>query len=580
MASGQYKPKGPDDFDFLSMNDEDFELMNFLLVRLEFERTFKPANVRDGGADTLQRNQQKQTKYDRCWQSKHYPKAIAWAKCEKSLEQARDTWHPKHYTFIFPRDLTVTQEKTFARKFGDAEITIDYWNASELYARLIGSDGGERIARWFFHSSELERKEMFAAIAASAGGGPIHNVSEALDRLRNVGAYLADRDPFFHYPAAIHPHGGPAPGITPGTVMSLIESDGKVAMRTDVVPVAPEVMAKFAPIFTLSTTPDEVGKLAGEKLKALLADGGGGKIEQGLQMTFTQLPPGLEHLLDEPVSGTFVFGKREFVPRPIPPWRARLTAGSDPATDPSVEVLLMQIASPEGWDAALEGTASGLTARLLMAMRETGGQLTFNLHYERDDSSVRMQLAVIEFLHALDAGGQLLIADVGDTLREPVRIPVPPQKANRLAELEAFFRDVVTVEDWAEVRFELPSDITLQDAQTVANVSEDIRRGGFSGTLQELEVTATADGVKNLGPNQQLVVEQQWAARIFGQVVQLGYTLFALTDYELVSVEPVEGTPAEFVVRIETPVGSEVHATLSKTSRMQASAGKSAADPD
>lgn len=574
MTSARFKPKGPDDFDFLGMPDEDFELMNFLLVRLDFERTFKPANVRDGGADTVQRNHDKQSKYDRCWQSKHFPKRIGWAKCEQSLQEALNSWHPEHYTFIFPRDLTEAEEKTFAKKFGDAEITVDYWNGSELYARLIGSDDGERIARWFFHSSQLERKEMFAAIAAGAGGGPVHNVSEALERLRNVGAYLVDRDPFFDYPTSVHRHGGASQPTAPGAVMSVLETDGQVAARTDVVPVAPEVMKRFAPTFILSTTPDDAGRLAGERLQTLLADGNGGEIEQGLQMTFTQLPPGLAHLLGEPVSGTFVFGKPEFVRRPIPPWRARLTAGFDPATNPSLDMLLTQVEPPEDWDTALEGTTSGLTARLLMAMRETGGQLTFNMHYERDDSAARGQLAAVEFMHGLDSAGQLLITDVGNTAREPVAIPVPSQPPNRLAQLEAFFRDVVTIEDWANVRFKLPLDILYEDAKAVASVSEDIRCGGFTGTLREFEVTATAAGVKALRPNQQLAVEQQWAARIFGQVVQLGYTLMVLTDYEIASVEPVEGTDDEFVIRIAAP--GEVQATLSTTPRMQSMASGSA----
>ena len=80
----------------------------------------------------------------------------------------------------------------------------------------MGSDDGERIARRFFRSTELERKELLDAIAAGAGGGPIENVSQALERLSNIGAYLADKDPFFWYPSANIPHGSPAPGMTPG----------------------------------------------------------------------------------------------------------------------------------------------------------------------------------------------------------------------------------------------------------------------------------------------------------------------------------------------------------------------------
>ena len=134
MASAKSNPKGPDEFNFATQKSDDFELMNFLLTRLEFERTFKPAQVNYGGADTVQRSAEDQAKYDRCWQSKHHPNKIHWAKCEQSLKRARETWHPEHYTFIFPRDLTSKEEATFAEKFGAAGITVDYWNASELLA--------------------------------------------------------------------------------------------------------------------------------------------------------------------------------------------------------------------------------------------------------------------------------------------------------------------------------------------------------------------------------------------------------------------------------------------------------------
>jgi hypothetical protein len=237
-------------------------------------------------------------------------------------------------------------------------------------------------------------------------------------------------------------------------------------------------------------------------------------------------------------------------------------------SDPSVDIYLLPV-EPEGdWAVWLTGSASGLTATLMMRMRETGGQLTFNLHYARDDSPVREQLAVIEFLRALEPAGQLLLTDIGNTSRPPFAIPISqPQDGHRLDQLAAFFRDVVAIEDWADVRFELPSDILIEDARTVAAASEDIMRGGYDGILNEFEVTATKAGVENLRGSPPLAVEQQWRARLFGQVIDLGYTHIVFIDYEVVSAEPVDGTDDEFLVRIEpkTSEGASVHATLSKT---------------
>ena len=45
--------------------------------------------------------------YERCWQSKHFPRKIAWEKCKDSLAAAEKHWSPRHYTFCFPRNLTV-----------------------------------------------------------------------------------------------------------------------------------------------------------------------------------------------------------------------------------------------------------------------------------------------------------------------------------------------------------------------------------------------------------------------------------------------------------------------------------------
>ena len=221
-------------YDLVGMPDERFELMVFRLVRLEFPRVFKPANTLDGGADVVL-PREGVPGYERCWQSKHFPRAISWDKCQASLAAAREHWDPEHYTFVFPRELTSREQKTFDGHFRgpDADITVDHWNGEELQFRLCGSDQGQRVARTFFDHAVDDHKRTLQAIEAS---GSLDSPDDVLDRLLNIGGSLADRDDFFTYPGALHETDEDGPPLTPGTVMSFEKSDGDVTSRVDIVP--------------------------------------------------------------------------------------------------------------------------------------------------------------------------------------------------------------------------------------------------------------------------------------------------------------------------------------------------------
>jgi hypothetical protein len=424
--SGTRPAKGGETFDFRSMPDERFEQMNALIIKLEYLQAFKPSNVADGGADMVLAKDDR-SGYARCWQSKDYPGRIRWDKCEKSLADAREHWDPEHYTFIFPRELSAAEEKTFNKKFGSVGIEVDYWNSVELESRLLASDKGERIARMFFDNPELERERTYQAIEA---GGRLDNALDAMDRTANIGAFLTDCDPYFSYPASTQESGEPATTPPPQAVMSVTRGDDKVQTRIDVVPRDLEAMDLYAPQFVLAAGEGEAGERAAERLREALDKGNTVEIEDGLEMTFTRLPPGLESLVGEKVVGKVKLGPAKRAVLLPPPWKARLSASSAEG-QAELDIELKPVATPPaGWDASLRGEYGGLSATLTLRRQGEGGQLGFGLHYSRNRQPVRDQLSALNFVLVTSAGGTLTITDIGDTGRpdftlHPAVTPVP-----------------------------------------------------------------------------------------------------------------------------------------------------------
>jgi hypothetical protein len=322
--------------------------MNGRLIRLEFPDAVQPAKTSDGGADMVL--PKAGGGYERCWQSKHFPNVINWTQCKKSLAAARRNWNPARYTFCFPLALTVGEQKTFDRHFrgADVGIVVDQWNGEELQARLVGSDAGQRVARTFFQDVELDKENVNRAIEV---GGRLDSTDDALDRLGNVGGFLASRDAFFSYPAATHEAGGPAQPLTPGTVMSVQSQTGDVVNRFDVVPRDREAMERYGPEFVIQPVEGQAGADASARLQAALQQGEAVAVDAGLDLTFNRLPPGLDHLVGKRLTGGRIeFGAPTRVRRPVPPWKARLRV-RDGTDEASVDVVLRQTADvPDNWD--------------------------------------------------------------------------------------------------------------------------------------------------------------------------------------------------------------------------------------
>jgi hypothetical protein len=549
-ASRSIPPKGATHYDLLAMSDQDFETMVARLIKLEQPNAFKPANVRDGGADMVLPDGT--GGYSRCWQSKHYPDQIHWSKCDKSLAAAEAEWNPRHYTFCFPRELTVTEQKTFDKHFrGDgAKLRVDHWNGDAIQSLLIGSPEGQRVAATFFEDAALDRERTYQAIEA---GGRIDTAEEVLDRLSNLGGVLAAKDAFFSYPASTHEAQGPAPSLAPGTVISLATSDGTVASRIDAVPRDAEAMSRYGPEFALKATEGEEGKAAAERLENALRAGEPAEITGGLDLTFTRLPPGLADLEGRTITGgTIRLGAPVPVSVPIPPWDAEFAAHSDAGAG-SVRLMLRPTDSaPEGWDGALQGRRGGLTATASFRRVGEGGQINWNFNFARDASPVAEQLRTVRFLHALSGKGDVTITDRGPSRRPQESIPTRGvEPSHQLRALTALLEDLDSIERRADVKFSLPETITEHELRAIAAVAAMVRNEGADITWRDAELTMPGSSAEALRDAPPLRVEQDLGARILGQEFALGKTQVDLADYTLASITP---TPedAEFVsVRLE-----------------------------
>jgi hypothetical protein len=544
------RPRGPVEHDLVGMPDDRFEAMVAQLIRLDYPDARKPANTSDGGADMLLPDEA--DGYDRAWQSKHFTKRPNWTKCRESLAAARRNYDPSHYTFVFPRDLTVAEETTFTKHFrgDDVDIKVDYWNATELQARLTSSPEGERVARNFFEDVDAHNEKLYAAIEA---GGKVETVPDVMDRMTNLGEVLATKDSYFSYPGVTHEVGEPHPPPTPGAVMSVETYTETQATRVDVVPRHEDAMEEYGPAFTLHPVEGPEGERAHKLLQEALREGTEVEIDSGLEVEFTRLPPGLKDTVGQRLAGTVRMGPATRQPLPVlPPWRARLRAKGDEATETFDLDMLPVEDVPDGWDHALRGTRGGLTMTALFRRTETSGEMSWTFNYTFDRSPVREQLAALKFFRAMCQPGTLTVADRSETRREVIEFELPVGEFDEEMEtLAAVLANIDTVERWADVTFPVPETITAEEAHKFAVVAHHLRQGGAEVTWKHFTFTVPEASLAPLHRRSVVRVEQAMSAELFGQEVELGFGQVDVTAYRIASLAPTPHTPGHVDVRLE-----------------------------
>jgi hypothetical protein len=549
---GAQDPVQPPRFRFDEQHEDDFDEMTFQLVRLEFPDAVK-MDAPDGGTDTLLPSPGHR-EYLRGWQAKRYTGNISWPKCKDSLDRAVETYAISHLTFCFARNLTTGQQKLFVKHLATRhpDVKVDYWNSSELTARLGGSEEGRLVARRFFGDRDtLERIER-----GQRSGGVLANEKDAQDRLFAVGEFMAGSDPYFSYPISVNETHTQAAGAPDGVVMSVERVRGPVRVRTDVIPRSAEAMARFGPKGRLLFSADDAGRAALNAVQRALRQGGEAQIDAGVSTTWDQLPPMFADMVGKTVKGSV----RIISERRIEDWAARVTAD----TDLGNEIMDFELAVSDAgtdWDFALAGTAGGLTLTIRGRWFETEerGELNIGWSHTLDPSHAGGQPRALAFLKALHGTGTMVVEDLkGD--RPPIRQELAATKYPKdLSDLQTLLEAVAIVEERAGVAIGLPETITAADANDLTVVAACVRDGGQDIRFESMEFLAGPDSpLLREDPITDMTIHHNLDAKIFGRVIPLGTTILEMPplriierrqtdepDQALLKLAPATGKPAE-----------------------------------
>jgi hypothetical protein len=518
------KAKGPVQYDLAGMHDGDFDLLCFRLIRLHHPDAVKPKESGDGGADVLLPHGG--GGYSRAWQAKHYPGRINWTACKKSLADAVKNYGPERYTFCFPRDLSGTEQKTFDKHFRapGAAIPVDFWNGTEIQSRLTESHDGRTVADHFFKDDADQLEEIKLAALAK---GDLSTVGDALDRMNPIGNFLARKDPYYHYPAAIYEAGGKSKTpVADGTIMSIEQPHDGVIARIDVVPKDEEALDLFAPKGRM-TLPRE----AYERLQEAVSRGEPVTAE-GVELTFEQLPPALSDDVGKPMVGSI-----SFVPDqgpPPTPWDAKFVAERGSLKE-RFDVMLEPVAPPEGWDGCLEGSFGDLVVRFLFRRHDDGGQLGATYTYRLGTSPANEQLRALRFMDLVAGdGGTLRIVDKRHPERDFTLDTGAPDDTADTSALVAFFESIVEIEEWAgqglPIRPDLFTDANFRQVGAIAGA---IRRGGFKSHFKQAELSLPPENLETVQSGKELVLEQDFSGKVLGREIELGRSRAVITDYDV-----------------------------------------------
>ena len=535
------KAKGPVEYDLAGMHDSDFDLLCFRLVRLEHPEVIKPKESGDGGADVLL--PRLGGGYARAWQAKHFPGKINWTACRKSLVDAIKNYQPERYTFCFPRDLSGTEQKTFDKHFRQpgAAVPVDFLNGAEIRSRLTESDDGRTVAEHFFKD---DADQLEAIKRAALAKGELSTVGDALGRMNPIGEFLAKRDPYYSYPAAIYEADGKAKTpVADGAVMSIEQPNGGVIARIDVVPNDEEALELFAPKGKM-TLPRETY----ERLQEAVSRGEAVTAED-IEVTFEQLPPALSDDIGKPMVGSVSFEPDQVAPPA--PWDGKFIAERD-GTKERLDVMLEPVDPPEGWEGCLEGSFGGLTVRFLFRRREKGGQLGATYNYRINTSPAREQLRSLRFLDliAMD-GGTVRVVDKRHPERDFTLDTGAPDDTGDPSALIAFLEGVVEIEEWAGQSLAIgPEVFTDANFQQVGAIAGAIRRGGFRAHFEQVELSLPPDPKKLdvVENGAELLIEQDFGGTVLGQEIDLGRARAVIKDYNV--EHQGSGTDGNTLVRL------------------------------
>jgi hypothetical protein len=172
-----------------ALDPQQFERLVYDLVRVEHPNAIHPRPP-DSGADVFVAGTPDRRAL--VWQAKRYTRQISWSKCKISLVAAMAGYDPEIVTFVFPRDLSASELKTFHSRLVADRARVDLWTLSSLRARLQAVPSLR--SRYFpaleaaVHPQDAPRFEWPATISGETGTrhvfiSYVHEDASAVERL-------------------------------------------------------------------------------------------------------------------------------------------------------------------------------------------------------------------------------------------------------------------------------------------------------------------------------------------------------------------------------------------------------------
>lgn len=552
MAAAE-QPLGPRRLDFTALGDDDFELLCYLVVLLDFPEAVR-LRAPERGADSALAGGEARA-YARCWQAKRFTGHVHWRQCLDSLDAAVAVYQMPHYTFCFARDLTGGQEQQFRQRLvgRHAGVAVDYWGASRLLGALLGSPQGERIANHFYPDPARNAAALMQALRA---GGSLETGADARARLTAVAEWLASHDPFFAYATSTRETAIPQPGMTAGAVIAIEEIGPEVTHRIEAVPRNAAAVEEYGPAGTLLFETTEEGRRALAEFQRAFETGEQVTISEGVALRFDRLPPLMQpHVSEQPMEGLEItIGPSEAAPPRR--WPARLVARSDAGVG-EIEIDLEPVQPPTGWHGALQGSRGGLLATLLFQRTPKPG-VTFNFNFSYDSTlSIVDQLRATTTLVALHGKGTLEIHATDGSRPEPLVLDfhdgeLPPF----FVVLHRLLGDLRLIEEWVGTTLPLPPSISREEMIAVAELAYIIRHGQSRMTFDEVTLELDAERYEPFteGVPGPVRVVLPLAVNLFGRELPVGHLVgeMAASDVKVAHVTAVEGAdPPTWLVRLE-----------------------------
>ncbi len=318
--------------DLADLGDERFEQLVASLVFAEEPDAEKPS-APDGGADVLVPARRGWPA--RIWQVKHYPDAISWSKCEKSLDDAVKNYDPEKVVFVFPRNLSASRRRDFEQRLvaRHPDVDVRHWGLTHIQERLAAN--ADIAQRYFGDKVDDVLPAVLRAVAQ--GGKELQTTRDLADRAFALADFADTVDPSFEYVIRVGASVD-APVLTDNPPFMVIqELRGKQRLRTEA-HLRPEANAAA----TAGFTDDEAGARARERAREGLAAGEEVELTDGVWLQVENPPvvvkeayesiaaEGFDHtstrmLPGEPTMMTVTLGtgedalSRSFAVRPIPP---------------------------------------------------------------------------------------------------------------------------------------------------------------------------------------------------------------------------------------------------------------------